>query len=99
MLWREARAVISAVLVLTLIVDMIPGVGVTRVAEGEEGAIGATPPRLSFADGEVSYFRPGAQDWAPAQVNTAPAPGDELYTGNPGKLELQVGARAFVPAC
>ena len=29
-----------------------------------------TPPRLAFIDGEVSFFRPGAQDWAPASVNT-----------------------------
>src|SRR6058998_1032862 len=98
MLWRETRAAISAILALTLVFDTALGVGVTRAAEGEEGAIGATPPRLSFADGEVSYFRPGAQDWAPAQVNTALAPGDELYTGNRGNLELQVGARAFVRA-
>ncbi len=98
MLWREARAAISAVLALTLVFDMALGVGVTRAAEGEEGAIGATPPRLSFVDGEVSYFRPGAQDWAPAQVNTALAPGDEVYTGSRGNLELQVGARAYVRA-
>ena len=98
MLWREARAAISAVLALTLVLDIVFGVGVTRAAEDEEGAIGATPPRLSFADGDVSYFRPGAQDWVPAQVNTALAPGDELYTGNRGNLELQVGARAFVRA-
>ncbi|MGH7348196.1 MAG: DUF6600 domain-containing protein, partial [Candidatus Rokuibacteriota bacterium] len=77
---------------------MALGIGAARAAESEEDAIGATPPRLSFADGEVSFFRPGAQDWAPAQVNTALAPGDELYTGHRGNLELQVGARAFVRA-
>src|SRR5215813_2808354 len=98
MLWREARVVISVVLALTLVLDMVLGVGVTRAAEDEDSAIGATPPRLSFADGDVSYFRPGAQDWVPAQVNTALAPGDELYTGNRGNLELQVGTRAFVRA-
>src|SRR5499433_2161671 len=98
MLWREARAAISVVLALTLVLDMIFGVGVTRAADSDDDAIGATPPRLSYADGEVSFFRPGAQDWAPAQVNTALAPGDELYTGNRGNLELQVGARAFVRA-
>jgi hypothetical protein len=98
MLWREGRVAISAVLALTLVFEMAPGVGVARAAESEEGAIGATPPRLSYVDGEVSYFRPGAQDWAPAQVNTPLAPGDELYTGNRGNLELQVGARAFVRA-
>ena len=58
--------------------------------------IGQTPPRLSFVDGQVSFWRPGAQDWAQAQVNTPLAPGDQLYTGSPGNLELQIGARAFV---
>ena len=57
-----------------------------------------TPPRLSYVDGEVSFWRPGAADWAPAQINTALVPGDETYTGNRGNLELQVGARAFVRA-
>jgi hypothetical protein len=59
---------------------------------------GRTPPRLSFVDGQVSYFRPGAQEWAQAQVNIPLAAGDELYTGSPGNLELQVGSRAYVRA-
>jgi hypothetical protein len=98
MLSRAGRVAISAVLALALIVQMALGAGAVGAAESEEGTIARTPPRLSYADGEVSYFRPGAQDWAPAQVNTALAPGDELYTGNRGNLELQVGARAFVRA-
>src|SRR4029453_13286516 len=98
MLWRDGRVAISAVLTLTLVFEMAPGVGVARAAESEEGTIGATPPRLSYVDGEVSYFRPGAQDWAPAEVNTALAPGDELYTGNRGNLELQVGGRPCLRA-
>src|SRR5215470_18335367 len=67
-------------------------------ASSADGPIGRTPPRLSYVNGEVSYWRPGAADWAPAQINTALAPGDETYTGNGGNLELQVGARAFVRA-
>ncbi len=76
--------------------------GGARVALGAESPepqqdeIGRTPPRLSFVDGQVSFWRPGAQDWVQAQVNTALAPGDELYTGSPGNMELQIGARAFV---
>ncbi|HEY8153547.1 MAG TPA: DUF6600 domain-containing protein [Myxococcota bacterium] len=68
-------------------------------AEDEE-ALGfeRTPPRLSFTDGEVSFLRPGAADWSPAQVNTALAPGDELYTAASANLELQIGARAFARA-
>src|SRR5262249_11549817 len=67
-------------------------------ASSADGPIGRTPPRLSYVNGEVSYWRPGAADWTPAQINTALAPGDETYTGNGGNLELQVGARAFVRA-
>jgi hypothetical protein len=67
-------------------------------AAGAPDAIGATPPRLAYAQGPVSFWRPGAPDWAPAQVNTPLAPGDELYTGHEGLAELQVGGRAFVRA-
>lgn len=64
--------------------------------EVETEAAGVTPPRLSFVDGQVSFFRPGADDWVRAQVNTPLSPGDQLYTGSPGNLELQIGSRAFV---
>lgn len=57
-----------------------------------------TPPRLSFTDGEVSYWRPGADDWTQAQVNTPLAAGDELSTGAGANLELQIGARAYARA-
>lgn len=69
----------------------------TPVSE-EPGAVGRTPPRLSFVDGQVSFWRPGAEEWTEARVNIALAPGDELYTGAPGNLELQIGARAYVRA-
>ncbi|HEY7542464.1 MAG TPA: DUF6600 domain-containing protein [Methylomirabilota bacterium] len=98
MVRRTGRVAISAILALALVSQMAPGAGPAIAAEGDDGSIGRTPPRLSYADGEVSYFRPGAQDWAPAEVNTALAPGDELYTGNRGNLELQIGGRAFVRA-
>src|SRR6266436_4098736 len=98
MFWRAGRLGISAIVALALVSQMALGVRAVRAADSDEEAIARTPPRLSYADGEVSYFRPGAQDWAPAQVNTALAPGDELYTGNRGNLELQVGARAYVRA-
>ena len=77
--------------------------GLSAAAQGtappeppQSEVIGPTPPRLSFVDGQVSFWRPGAQDWAQAQLNTAIAPGDQLYTGSPGNLELQTGPRAFV---
>ncbi len=64
----------------------------------EEIGFERTPPRLGFIDGEVSFWRPGAGDWAPAQVNTALAAGDELFTGDAANLELQAGTAAFVRA-
>ena len=58
----------------------------------------ATPPRVSYLYGEVSFWRPGAHDWAPAALNTPLAPGDVLYAGPAGNVEIQVGPRAFVRA-
>jgi hypothetical protein len=57
-----------------------------------------TPPRLAYTHGQVSFWRPGAEDWGPAQVNTPLAPGDLLYAAPGGTVELQVGARAFARA-
>jgi len=69
-----------------------------RAAVEEALGFERTPPRLSFVDGEVSFFRPGAQDWAPASVNTPLAAGDELYAAEGANLELQIGSRAYVRA-
>ena len=66
--------------------------------EAQADAQEATPPRVSYIHGEVSFWRPGADDWAPAKVNTPLAPGDVLYTGADGNVEIQVGPRAFVRA-
>src|SRR5262245_22585015 len=64
----------------------------------EASAEDRTPPRLSYVDGQVSFWRAGAPDWVAAQVNTAMAPGDELSTGSPGNFEVQIGPRAYVRA-
>ena len=57
-----------------------------------------TPARLSYLYGEVSFWRAGADDWAPATLNTPLAPGDILYAGPNGNIEIQVGPHAFVRA-
>src|SRR5512147_2423033 len=57
-----------------------------------------TPPRISFIDGEVSFWRSGAPDWSRAAINTPLAQGDELAAGSRGTLELQVGPRSFIRA-
>src|SRR6266478_9629801 len=63
-----------------------------------EEAVEATPPRVSYLHGDVSLWRPGAQDWTAAALNMPLAPGDVLYTGPAGNVEVQVGQRAFVRA-
>jgi len=92
-------AMIGLILALGVLLGVAPAAAQgTDTPEPQQDAVGRTPPRLSFVDGQVSFWRPGAQDWTQAQVNTPLAPGDQLYTGSPGNLELQIGARAFVRA-
>jgi len=49
----------------------------------------ATPARISYINGDVSFWRPGAAEWTPARVNTPLAPGDSLFTGPNGNVEVQ----------
>jgi hypothetical protein len=85
--------------ILAILLGGLLGAGAPAAAQDDQ-AIGfeRTPPRLSFTDGEVSFWRVGAEDWSPALVNTALAPGDELYTAGGANLEIQVGERAFLRA-
>jgi hypothetical protein len=92
-----ARAVMATLLSVSLLIGVSPYARAADAAQAAD-ASDRVPPRLSYANGEVSFWRPGAPDWAPAQVNTPLAPGDELYTGHDGNLELQVSGRAFVRA-
>jgi uncharacterized protein DUF6600 len=91
------RRMLAAVMVLATVFGPASGARATAV-EPEAESNDATPPRLSYTAGSVSFWRPGGDDWAPAQVNTPLAEGDELYTARDGNLELQVGRRAFVRA-
>ena len=65
--------------------------------EAQADAQEATPPRVSYVHGEVSFWRPGAADWAPAALNMPLAPGDVLYAGPAGNVEIQIGPRAGEP--
>jgi hypothetical protein len=87
------------VTVLALAALLVSG-GVRAPVAGAQSdrAIGPTPPRLAFVGGEVSFWRPGADDWTPAQINTALAAGDSLYVGDGGNVELQIGSRSYVRA-
>jgi hypothetical protein len=88
----------SSWLAAALSAGLFAAAGAVRAQEDEGLGFERTPPRLSFLDGEVSYLRPGAEDWTAAAVNTALAPGDELSTGAGANVEMQVGGRAFARA-
>ena len=92
----RTRRLIGLMLVLGMLTGAAPAAQAADPPTPEQASIDQTPPRLSFTDGQVSFWRPGAQDWATAQVNTPLAPGDEVYTASPANLEIQIGSRAFV---
>jgi hypothetical protein len=95
---RTIAAVLVALLALTSGSPGAWGQPWPEAAAGEAPDLDRTPPRLAYIHGQVSFWRPGAVDWGPAQVNTPLAPGDRLYAAPGSALELQVGARAFVRA-
>ena len=70
--------------------------GASALAADDDEAWTPTPPRLSFIDGEVSYWRQGADEWARARPNLALAEGDALYTGRDANFEVQFGSQSFV---
>lgn len=72
--------------------------GPSALATDNDEAWTPTPPRLSYIDGEVSYWRQGADAWARARPNLALAEGDALYSGKAANFEVQFGSRSFVRA-
>jgi hypothetical protein len=85
--------------ILTLALALLPG-ALPAATHPDDEALGfeRTPPRLSLVDGEVSFWRSGAPEWAQARVNTPLAEGDELYARERSSLEIQLGGRAFARA-
>ncbi|MDP2785205.1 MAG: hypothetical protein Q8O38_11525, partial [Sulfurimicrobium sp.] len=68
------------------------------IAQDDDPRTAASPLRLSYVEGDVSFSRDGAEDWVEARHNTPLAAGDALYVGRDGDLELQMGSRSFVRA-
>src|SRR6266478_1008803 len=94
-----ATRALATLLAVTMTASAAPTArAAVPTAPPDASPLGLIPPRLSYLDGEVSFWRPGAQDWSPAEVNIPLAPGDELYTAHQGDLEMQIGTRAFVRA-
>jgi hypothetical protein len=83
-----------------LLLAALAGLALLGADAGDEPAAGFewTPPRLALVEGEVSFLRPGADDWAPARANLALASGDRLYTQDDANVEIQLAPRAFLRA-
>ena len=92
----RSTAIVIMLLALGALMGLAPQARAVDGSDTQADTIGRTPPRLGLVEGQVSFWRPGAQDWVEAQVNTALAPGDQLYVGADGNLELQIGGQAFV---
>lgn len=84
------RLLPAMLLVLTAL--GVPG----RAVAQTERAEGPTPPRLARVNGEVSFWRPGADDWTPAQVNTPLAAGDRVFVASGADAIVEVASRAGV---
>lgn len=80
---------------LFLLLALLCATGLAVAAPEDERA---TPIRLSYLEGDVSFWRYGADDWVDARVNTPLAEGDALYADKDGTIELQMGSRAFIRA-
>jgi hypothetical protein len=89
-IWRGA--ILGA---LSLLALAFP-VAAAEPAPAASGSQEAAPARLSYTYGDVSFWRPGAGDWTPAEINTPLAPGDALYSAAGASAEVQIGPRAFV---
>src|SRR6202795_4110744 len=92
----RTRRLIASMLVLGVLTGSAPAARAVDSPDPQQTEFDQTPPRLSYADGKVSFWRPGADDWSTAQVNTPLSPGDEVYSASPANLEIQIGSRAFV---
>ena len=52
--------------------------------------------RVSFVEGDVSFQRGGAGEWAEAIDNLPLFAGDQIYAGAGGRVELQLGRGSYI---
>lgn len=64
-------------------------------AEVDEQTLRVTPARLGHVEGDVAFWRPGAEEWEAATVNIPLASGDALASRD-GRFEIQVGPQSFI---
>lgn len=71
--------------------------GATLLADHDDQDIHQTVARISFVYGDVSFSRGDDPDeWQSCDINTPMTLGDRLYSGDDGRLELQISGGNYV---
>jgi hypothetical protein len=68
----QAKRLLALALALVLLGGPVQGARAAVTAGPGQPDGTSTPTRLSVSDGEVTFWRPGADDWAPAQISDGP---------------------------
>ena len=66
--FMRTRRIIEIVLALGILTSVMPVVLGAEAPDINQDAIGQTPPRLSLTTGQVSFWRPGAEEWSQAEI-------------------------------
>ena len=96
------RKILAALLALFMLAAT-PGLGLAADPPGAPPGATAppgeaediTPPRVSYLHGDVSFWRPGAEDWGPATLNTPLAPGDTRYTSRGADFSFSLASTCW----
>ncbi|HKQ60429.1 MAG TPA: DUF6600 domain-containing protein, partial [Candidatus Polarisedimenticolaceae bacterium] len=76
---------------LSALAVVLTAMSVVRAQYDEDDEVHQTAARLGYLSGDVSYSRgDDPDDWQRAEANVPMVSGDAVYTGDNGRLELQV---------
>jgi hypothetical protein len=69
--------------------------GGTAAAQAAEDPDAPGVARVSFIEGQVSYFRSDGDDWTGVDVNAPLVTGDRLFSGTDGRAEVQLAGGIY----
>jgi hypothetical protein len=97
---RTLPRILTTLLLLATLVTS--GLAQSPVLDGDESqdvddsAPVARVARLSFVEGDVSFLRAGVTEWAPVVENLPLLAGDQIYTGNGSRAEIQLARGNYI---
>ena len=88
----------ASLIAVAILVSLLGVSNVTANSGGdtEEATVQPRVARISLLTGDVQVRRAGTSEWESATVNLPLIEGDQLATGNDGRLEIQIDAYNFV---